>query len=448
VAFRYKAHRQQLAARGHHISVSFTLDEREATDGLDSGVEGGSTDILALPFGARMPCSDGPITGLACAANFLQALAFVRRASPDVIHVTFDSHVLSWLLVARLCSVPIIVAYHADSAVFMARHQVPLLLQLVPLLAEGVAGVMCDTAFTVSKTFRRKIATSWALHANCFHPTCWGPMVDTSIFRPDALMPTERTALRRRLMFGATKGFLLVYAGRVSSEKGLNFVVRLVQRMRKNDAPVHLALVGDGTQRGEFVAHHGAEHGVHFLPKFVSQAEVAAHYCAADAYCTGSEFETLGFGAVEAMACGIPALVPSAQGFQDTVRHGVTGYLFTPRSLDSAEECLRMMMQTPLKLHDLLAAAAEMTLDGCTDRALTVYDDVIVKNNDRTMCGRAISVLILSPLVIVAFVVQQILYYTGLSYAMEASSPWRRKIVWQPLVICVLAVLGWALLAR
>ena len=42
-------------------------------------------------------------------------------------------------------------------------------------------------------------------------------------------------------------------------------------------------------------------------------------------YLSGSEFETLGFGAIEAMSCGKPALVPRAQGFGDTVTHGVTG---------------------------------------------------------------------------------------------------------------------------
>ena len=85
-----------------------------------------------------------------------------------------------------------------------------------------------------------------------------------------------------------------------------------------------------------------------------AQAEVAAVYSAADAFISGSEFETLGFGAIEAMACGAPALVPRAQGFNDTVQHGVTGYLFTPDDLDDAARCLGLV--TPL-LTDLASAA-------------------------------------------------------------------------------------------
>jgi hypothetical protein len=161
----------------------------------------------------------------------------------------------------------------------------------------------------------------------------------------------------------------------------------------------YLAMLGDGPQRDEYARLHGALHGVFFEPQFVSQQVVAQHYCAADAYVSGSrrptprpappdacsanacsanacspnacspnapprsassaahaqalrtvestacattqisgsEFETLGFGAIEAMACGTPALVPDSQGFGDTVQHGVTGYLFRPRDLDDAE---------------------------------------------------------------------------------------------------------------
>ena len=44
--------------------------------------------------------------------------------------------------------------------VFMERHGVPLALRLPPFLAEGLVGLLCDTAFTVSQTYRRKVAES------------------------------------------------------------------------------------------------------------------------------------------------------------------------------------------------------------------------------------------------------------------------------------------------
>jgi hypothetical protein len=77
--------------------------------------------------------------------------------------------------------------YHADTMVFMERHGVPLPLRLPPFLAEGVVGLLADAAFTVSQTYRRKVAESAALHGRAFNPTCWGAMVDRSIFSPTVL---------------------------------------------------------------------------------------------------------------------------------------------------------------------------------------------------------------------------------------------------------------------
>ena len=65
---------------------------------------------------------------------------------------------------------------------------------------------------------------------------------------------------------------------------GLDFCVDLLARARQTKPNVFLALVGDGPQRGVYSALHGAAQGLHFIPKFVSQLEVAQHYAAADAY--------------------------------------------------------------------------------------------------------------------------------------------------------------------
>lgn len=118
----------------------------------------------------------------------------------------------------------------------------------------------------------------------------------------------------------------------------------------------------------------------------MTSEQVAAAYSCADAYFTGSEFETLGFGAIEAMSCGAPALCPAAQGFQDTVQHGVSGYLFKPRSHDDAEECLRKLISgIEIDRAAVLAAGEHMTIAGCAVRARKVYADAIATNQARSV---------------------------------------------------------------
>ncbi len=116
---------------------------------------------------------------------------------------------------------------------------------------------------------------------------------------------------------------------------------------------------------------------------------MAAAYSCADAYFTGSEFETLGFGAIEAMSCGAPALCPAAQGFQDTVQHGVSGYLYKPRSPEDAEKCLsKLISGTEIDRAAVLAAGEHMTIAGCAVRARKVYADAIATNQGRSVRGR------------------------------------------------------------
>ena len=240
-------------------------------------------------------------------------------------------------------------------------------------------------------------------------------MVNREVFSPAAVPEPERHALRSKLCFGRPESFLLVYAGRVSAEKGLDFCVQLLRESRyarnaslqplaksrfeaitkpagdHRQRGVVLAIIGAGPQEEDFAALHGqpltaggGSNRVYCVPKFVSQAEVAAAYCAADAYFSGSEFETLGFGAIEAMSCGAPALCPAAQGFRDTVQHGVTGYLYTPRSVEHADECLGKLREgREIDAAAMLAAGESMTIAGCAARAREVYADAAEANRTR-----------------------------------------------------------------
>ena len=215
VAIRYKAHSRQLIAQGHRVAL--VLSEEETDDSA------GFVDAsLSLSYCSRAPCSDGPMIPMCCAANLLAALRFVVQEQPDIIHVTFDSQSVAWVLAARLCNVPLVVSYHTDLTAFMQRHSVPWALRSATNFAEGSVGALADKCFTVSNTYRRKVEQSRSLHSDNFHETVWGPMVNHQVFRPDALGPTEMKALRRKLTHGykGADAFLMVYAGRISTEKG------------------------------------------------------------------------------------------------------------------------------------------------------------------------------------------------------------------------------------
>ena len=143
-------------------------------------------------------------------------------------------------------------------------------------------------------------------------------------------------------MFGDEEGFLCVYVGRISNAKRLDIVID-VRRKLSGRRRAYLAIVGDGPSAPVYAQFHGPEHGVYCRPRFLSHAELAEVYASSDVHVSASEFETLGNTVLEAFSCGVPVVVPRTQGFRDTVRHEVDGFLFNPGDREDATRFLQRL---------------------------------------------------------------------------------------------------------
>lgn len=171
--------------------------------------------------------------------------------------------------------------------------------------------------------------------------------VDNQVFNPSK----RNDALRKELTFGDPDGFLCVYVGRISEEKRLDVLIEAMHKLT-GSRRAHLAIVGDGPISDRYRAMHGTNN-IYCKPKFHSHIELAEYYASADVHVSASEFETLGNTVLEAFACGLPVVVPRTQGFQDTVKDGLTGYLFKTGSSDSAVGFLQKLKDDPRQLHNM-----------------------------------------------------------------------------------------------
>jgi len=132
----------------------------------------------------------------------------------------------------------------------------------------------------------------------------WSRGVDTSLFRPH-----DKNYLREERP-------ILMYAGRVAVEKGLEAFLSL-------DTPGTKYVVGDGPalpalrRRYPNVVYAGYRFG----------EELARHVAAADVFVFPSRTDTFGLVMLEALACGIPVAAYPVPGPIDVVEHGVTGAL-------------------------------------------------------------------------------------------------------------------------
>jgi alpha-1,6-mannosyltransferase len=140
--------------------------------------------------------------------------------------------------------------------------------------------------------------------------------VDTSMFTPERRNYGRRAALRARLGVPHDAP-LLLYAGRLSSEKHIDLLPPMLDRLTA--AQAHLIVAGDGPRRAELERLTGAcRDRVHFYGHLADRATLADLMTDADLFVHPNPREPFGIAPLEAMAAGLPVVAPD--------RGGVTTY--------------------------------------------------------------------------------------------------------------------------
>ncbi len=161
--------------------------------------------------------------------------------------------------------------------------------------------------------------------------------VDRWNFRPRP--EVDRTAMRQKYGLHKDKT-LLLYVGRVDSEKCLDTIINALATLRRND--VQFAIAGTGRDvhalkalceertLGERVVFTG----------FVPAEDLPLLLNSADAFVMPGHAELQSIATLEAMASGLPVLAANACALPELVTPDVNGYLFTPKNSDDAAACI------------------------------------------------------------------------------------------------------------
>lgn len=137
--------------------------------------------------------------------------------------------------------------------------------------------------------------------------------VDTITFTP-ARRDRQRRE-RRRLAWGVPYGApLLVSAGRLSAEKHAHLLLDMMRHLQP--AAARLVLAGDGPMRESLERRAAAEcpGRVHFVRHIADRAELADLFTDADVFVHPNPREPFGIAPLEAMAAGVPVVVPDRGG--------------------------------------------------------------------------------------------------------------------------------------
>ena len=197
--------------------------------------------------------------------------------------------------------------------------------------------------------------------------------------RPSA---PERTWLRRQLSLRDDQ-LVLVYAAEFSGRKHQSM---LIEAMAELPERVVLLLPGRGAALDKCKAladRLGVRERVRF-PGFVSNIE--DYYRASDVCVSSSRSEGLPFNVMEAMACGLPAVLTNVKGHEDLVRPGENGELY-PYD-DRQAFCRAVRVAGELAVRRMMSEKAEKSvqkygLDTVFPALTTLYYDALTGKTGR-----------------------------------------------------------------
>jgi 1,2-diacylglycerol 3-alpha-glucosyltransferase len=180
------------------------------------------------------------------------------------------------------------------------------------------------------------------------------------------------------------KDILLVYAGRVASEKNLLFLLQAFAGVARALNNAYLLVIGGGPKPIELeiqklVADLDLSQRVRFTGMIPYEA-LPSHLLMCDAFVTASVTEVHPLSVIEGMACALPVMGIDSPGVGDTVEDGKTGFLATEDLASFTAKLTRLCLDSRLrqKMGDAARqASTHYAIERTTHQLLEHYERLV-----------------------------------------------------------------------
>ena len=342
------------AVGGMH-GVTHTLDElrERGVPGFEVEVVGTDPNVdrrLSAVAEIDIPFYAGLKVGVPSLPAIVEVLADGRY---DLVHLCSPGPSGAAAgIIARIMGVPVIGSYHTELAAYAGLRSQDPGLEIAARMAIGAFYGQCRRVLSPSRSSDEVLRAMGVPYERIGR---WDRGVDLGRFSPArrdaALLPGEITVL---------------YAGRLTREKGADLLADAFLTARARDPRLHLALAGGGPEEGvlrERLGEHATFYG------WLEGDRLAAAYASADIFLFASRTDTFGQVLLEAQASGLAVVAVGEGGPTSIVTDGVTGRLCPADAGDLANVVCELAAQ-PLQRERLARSALEAVRQRTWERSL------------------------------------------------------------------------------
>jgi alpha-1,6-mannosyltransferase len=202
------------------------------------------------------------------------------------------------------------------------------------------------------------------------------PGVDDGAFGPEHRSAERRARLLERAG-GTPDSALLFYAGRLSPEKNIPMLVDMMRFLAQDrDVDYRLVLAGDGPC-ADWLRKQAVQEveGRITLVGSLDRGTLAGCYASCDVFIHPNPREPFGIGPLEAMASGVPVVVPDAGGVLEYASHG-NAWLARPEAPAFAAAVRSALRGDACRVAAAMQAARRFSSRAAAQRYFAVYDEL------------------------------------------------------------------------
>ena len=337
----------------HGVTHTIQNIRDRGVPGFEVEVIGTDADVdrrLSAVAEVDIPFYEGMKIGVPSVTAITDAIVEGRY---DIIHVTSPgpAGVAAWAI-AKALELPLVGSYHTELAAYAGLRSGQGFLEMMANFALGKFYGACDVVLTPSEASDQRVMD---LGVEADKIGRWDRGVDLGRFSPElrdeALLPGEVNVL---------------YAGRLTKEKGVDLLADVFEVARERDPRLHLVLAGGGPEE-DVLRDRLGEHAT-FLG-WQSGTDLARVYASADVFLFASRTDTFGNVLLEAQASGLPVVAVAEGGPATLIADGETGLLCSA-DRDALASAVHQIVDSPL-LGERLRRSAQTAVAGRTwDAAL------------------------------------------------------------------------------